>query len=235
MAGLSKVTLRLSFDNTPFLGIIIPEMSITVYERKLSAYLFNKTKRSLLALFFGHPDESFYVNQIQQRLGSGSGAVQRELKLMTDAGVIIRERRGNLVYYQANAKSPVFEELKNIVRKTFGVADVIRDCLAAISKNISVAFIFGSVASSTDGKASDIDVMVIGDVSFAEVSSAVSQAEKLIRREINPVVYSPVEFGQKVKEESHFVKSVLEGEKIFLLGDNNEFGRLAERGTPQAA
>ena len=222
-------------DIMPILGIIIPDMGMTDYEKKLSAYLFNKTRRSLLALFFGRPDESFYVNQILQQLGSGSGAVQRELKLMTEAGVIVRERRGNLVYYQANSISPIFDELKNIVRKTFGVADVIRESLVPIASNIRVAFVFGSVARSADGKASDIDVMVIGEVSFADVSSAISQSEKQIQREINPIVYPPAEFKRKVREREHFIDTVLEGEKIFLIGDERELGRLAESRTAKAA
>lgn len=202
-------------------------MGMMEYERKLSAYLFNKTRRGLLALLFGRPDESFYVTQIVQRLGSGSGAVQRELRMMTESGIVVRERKGNLVYYRANSSSPIFSELKNIVRKTFGVADVIRDSLSPISKKIRVAFIFGSVARSADDRASDIDVMVIGVVSFADVSSSISQAEKLIQREINPVVYPPVEFKQKVKEDHHFVKTVLEDERIFLIGDEGELTKLA--------
>lgn len=203
-------------------------MGITNYENRLSSYLFNKTRRGLLALLFGRPDESFYVNQIVQRLGSGSGAVQRELKMMTEAGIVVREKKGNLVYYRANSSSPIFNELKNIVRKTFGVADVIRGSLAPLSKNIGVAFIFGSVAKSADDRASDIDVMIIGEVSFADVSSAISPAEKLIQREINPVVYPPAEFKQKVKEDHHFVKTVLEDERIFLVGDEGELRRLAK-------
>ena len=212
----------------PEMGIIIPDMGIADYEKRLSSYLFNKTRRGLLALLFGRPDESFYVNQIVQRLGSGSGAVQRELKMMTEAGIVVRERKGNLVYYQANSNSPIFNELKNIVRKTFGVADVIRDSLAPISKKIRVAFIYGSVARSADDKASDIDIMIIGEVSFADVSSAISPAEKTIQRETNPVVYPAAEFKKKVKEDHHFVKTVLEGEKIFLIGDEGELRRLAE-------
>jgi predicted nucleotidyltransferase len=147
---------------------------------------------------------------------------------MTEAGVVVREKRGNMVYYRANSASPIFEELKNIVRKTFGVADIIRDSLQPLLKKTRAAFIFGSVARSSDDRASDIDVMVIGEVSFANVSSAVSRAEKTIQREINPVVYPPAEFKQKVKVNHHFVKTVLQGEKIFLIGDESELRRLAE-------
>ena len=198
------------------------------YEKRLSSYLFNKTSRGLLALLYGRPDESFYVSQIVQLLGSGSGAVQRELKMMAEAGIIVREEKGNLVYYHANSDSPIFSELKNIVRKTFGVADIIRESLNPILKRVGAAFIFGSVARSVDNRASDIDVMVIGDISFAEVSAAVSPAEKIIQREINPVVYPPAEFKQKIKEDHHFVNTVLKEEKIFLIGNEDELRKLAE-------
>lgn len=210
-------------------------MGMTEYEKKLSSYLFNKTRRGLLALLFGRPDQSFYINQLVQLLGSGSGAVQRELKMMTEAGIIVRERKGNLVYYQANSNSPIFSELKNIVRKTFGVADVIRESLAPISKNIKAAFIFGSVARSADDKASDIDIMVIGEVSFGDVSSAISPAEKSIQREINPVVYPLAEFRKKIKDNHHFLTTVLAGEKIFLIGDENELTGLAEQRAAQVS
>jgi len=212
----------------PDLGIIMPVMGMTKYDSSLSSVLFNKTRRGLLALLYGRTDESFYVNQIMQSLGSGSGAVQRELRLMTESGIVLRTRTGNMVYYQANAKCPIFNELKNIVRKTFGVADIIRESLATAADKIRVAFIFGSVAGSTDNRASDIDIMIIGDITFDEVSSAVSQAEETIQREINPVVYPVAEFRRKIKDNQHFLKTVLEDEKIFIIGDDGEFAKLVK-------
>lgn len=194
----------------------------------LCSGLFGKTRQAVLALLFGRADSSFYTKQILDAAKIGRGTVQRELKNLTDTGIIIREVQGRQVYYRANAQCPIFNELKNIVRKTFGVADVIRGSLTPISKIIRAAFIFGSVARSADNRTSDIDVMIIGEVSFAAVSSAISRAEKAIQREINPVVYPVAEFKQKVKEDHHFVKTVLEGEKIFLIGDEGELRRLAE-------
>lgn len=169
----------------PILGIIIPIMGISGYDKKLTSYLFNKTRRGLLALFFGHPDESFYVNQILQRIGSGSGAVQRELNIMTGARIVTRERKGNMVYYRVNEKNPIFGELKSIVRKTFGIADVIKGSLEPVAGKIRVAFIFGSVASNTDNRASDLDLMIVGEVGYDEVVSSISQSEKIIQREVN--------------------------------------------------
>ena len=212
----------------PDLGIIMPVMGMTKYDGRLASVLFNKTRRGVLALLYGRTDEAFYVNQIMQSLGSGSGAVQRELRLMTESGIALRTRTGNMVYYQANAKCPIFNELKNIVRKTFGVADVIRESLATSADKIRAAFIFGSVAGSTDNRASDIDIMIIGDITFDEVSSAVSQAEETIQREINPVVYPVAEFRRKIKDNQHFLKTVLEDEKIFIIGDDGELTKLVK-------
>lgn len=197
-------------------------------ENLLCSGLFGKTRQAVLAFLYGRADSSFYTKQILDAVKVGRGTVQRELKNLTDTGIIIREVQGRQVYYRANAQCPIFDELKSIVRKTFGVADVIRQSLTTVADKIRAAFIFGSVARSADDRASDIDVMIIGEVSFAGVSSAISQAEKLIQREINPVVYPPAEFKQKVKADHNFVNTVLNGEKIFLIGDENELRRLAE-------
>jgi hypothetical protein len=162
-------------DNMPKLGIIIPIMGMVEYENKLSACLFNKTKRGLLTLLFGRPDESFYVNQMVQLLGSGSGAVQRELQAMAEAGIVERERKGNLVYYRANERCPVFEELKSLfARMESKDGAALTDAVAASRFNvppqklaeycckhhINKLSLFGSVLRDDFGPDSDIDVLV---------------------------------------------------------------------------
>jgi predicted nucleotidyltransferase len=158
----------------------------------------------------------------------GRGTVQRELKNLTDTGIIIREVQGRQVYYRANARCPIFDELKSIVRKTFGVADVIRQSLATNADKIRVAFIFGSIAKSTDDRRSDIDLMVVGKISFGDVVSLLTPAEQKLGREVNLVVYPIAEFKKKAKESHHFIKTVLEDEKIFVIGDEDELRKLAE-------
>jgi predicted nucleotidyltransferase len=194
----------------------------------IGSVLFGKARRSVLSLLYGHPDDRYYLRQIVRMTGIGLGPAQRELKTLNETGIILRLKEGPLVYYQANRNSPVFPELRNIVRKTFGLTDIIRESLSPLSKAIRIAFIFGSVARGAEGKASDIDLMVIGEVSFGDVSTAISSAEKVIQREINPVVYPVSEFQKKIKTGHHFLKSVLEGEKIYLIGNEDELTRLAE-------
>lgn len=197
-------------------------------ENLLCSGLFGKTRQAVLALLYGRADSSFYTKQILDAVKIGRGTVQRELKNLTDTGIIIREVQGRQVYYRANARCPIFDELKNIVRKTFGMADVIRESLAPNADKIRVAFIFGSVARSTDDRRSDVDLMVVGKISFGDVVSLLSPAEQKLRREVNAVVYPVAEFRKKVKEDHHFVKTVLEEEKIFVMGDKDELRRLAE-------
>jgi predicted nucleotidyltransferase len=197
-------------------------------ENLLCSGLFGKTRQAVLALLYGRADSSFYTKQILDAVKIGRGTVQRELKNLTDTGIIIREVQGRQVYYRANARCPIFDELKSIVRKTFGVADVIRQSLATNADKIRVAFVFGSVAKSTDDRRSDIDLMVVGRVSFGDVVSVLTPAEQKLAREVNPVVYRIAEFKKKVKEDHHFVKTVLEDEKIFVIGDEDELRKLAE-------
>jgi predicted nucleotidyltransferase len=198
-------------------------------ENLLCSGLFGKTRQAVLALLYGRVDSSFYTKQILDAVKIGRGSVQRELKNLTDTGIIIREVQGRQVYYHANEKCPIFEELKSIVRKTFGVADVIRQSLASSVRKIRIAFIFGSIARSADDRRSDIDLMVVGRISFGDVVSLLGPAEEKLAREINPVVYPIAEFKRKVKEDHYFVKTVLEEEKMFVIGDEDELRKLAGR------
>jgi predicted nucleotidyltransferase len=197
-------------------------------ENSLCSGLFGKTRQAVLALLYGRADSSFYTKQILDAVNIGRGTVQRELKNLTDTGIITREVQGRQVYYRANSRCPIFDELRIIVRKTFGMADVIRQSLATNADRIRVAFIFGSVARSTDDRRSDIDLMVVGKISFGDVVSLLTPAEQELGREVNLVVYPIAEFKKKVKADHHFVKTVLEDEKIFVIGDEDELRKLAE-------
>jgi uncharacterized protein len=199
-----------------------------VIDNSLCSGLFGKTRQAVLAFLYRSADSSFYTKQVLDAVNIGHGTVQRELKNLTDAGIIIREVQGRQVYYRANEKCPIFNELKSIVRKTFGVADVLRQALAPKADKVRAAFIFGSVARSADDRRSDIDLMVVGSVTFGDVVSLIGPAEGKLGREITPVVYPVAEFKKKVKEDHHFIKNVLEGEKIFVIGGEDELRQLAE-------
>lgn len=191
--------------------------------------LFGKARQALLALLYGHDKESFYLRQIVRAVSQGQGAVQRELAHLTAAGLLVRTRRGNQVYYQANRDAPIFPEMKSLLVKTAGAADVLRAALAGFSDRIQIALLYGSLASGKDRVASDIDLLVIGKVSFGEVAEAVSGAQEKLQREINPSVYSSEEFRRKLLAGHHFLKQVFQDPKIFLIGSEHELKRLGAK------
>jgi predicted nucleotidyltransferase len=214
-------------QNVSNMSTIVLDMSTV--KKDLLTGLFGKTRKSILALLYAHPDESFYLRQIIRLSGVAHGAGQRELKWLTESGIITRRVSGNQVYYQANIDFPIYPELQTLIIKTAGIGDVLKSALAKMSNRIKFAVIYGSAAKGETNKMSDIDVLVVGDVSFAEIGESLIPAQKNLQREINPSVYSFAEFKSKLKQGHHFVSSVLEGEYILLIGNEDELGRLASK------
>ena len=195
----------------------------------LSAALFGKTRRAVLSLLYGHADEGFYLRQLARAAGVGLGAVQREVRRLSEVAIIRRTVRGRQVYYQANSDCPIFGELKSLVVTTAGVGDVLRAAMAPLAERIRVGLVYGSIARGEERSDSDVDVLVVGDVTFAETVSALAAAQQSLRREINPIVYPLAEFRSKLAADHHFLKSVLNETKFFLIGDERELARLAEQ------
>ena len=203
--------------------------------RDIGASLFGKGRRNVLGLLFTRPGEPMYLREIIAAVGGGQGQVQRELENLHRVGLIRREKRANQVYYSPNPDAPIYEELRAIAFKTFGVADVMRDLLRPLIRRIAVAFIYGSMASAQDTAASDVDVMIVGDVKFGEAVIALKPAEERLRRHVNPSVYSEREFRSKICEKGGFIERVIGGPKLFLIGNDHDLGKLAGHRTAQSA
>lgn len=189
--------------------------------------LFSKVRQRVLGLLYGQPDVDFHTNEIIRLTNSGTGAVQRELESLTAAGLVIVKQVGNQKRYQANQNTPFFAELRSIVLKTFGLADVLRKVFEPISNQIHIIFIYGSIAKQQDRANSDIDVMIIGEnLTYADIFQLLEKAEAQLGRKINPTIYSSFEWLKKYEEGNNFVMKVLEQPKIFLIGTENEFVQL---------
>ena len=197
----------------------------------LGTLLGSKLRAKVLGWLFIHPDERYFVRQLTALVAEDSTNVSRELARLEKTGILVSTTEGKQKYYQANRHSPLFNELHGIIVKTVGVADVLRSALAPSIGQIKVAFIFGSIASGDERRRSDIDVMIVGRISFEDVVSLLSPAEEKLGREVNPVVYPITEFKQKLREDHHFVKTVLEGDKIFLIGAAGELAKLVSQET----
>jgi predicted nucleotidyltransferase len=187
----------------------------------LADALFSSTQQRVLGLLFGQPNRSFYANEVIALAGSGSGAVQRELKRLADSGLVTVVRMGKQKHYQANPESPIYAELCAIASKTFGVAQPLREALQGLTDRIDAAFIFGSVAKRTDTATSDIDLLVISDaLSYADVFEAVEPALARIGRPVNPTVYSASDLARKIAEGNAFATRVMSQPKIWLIGND---------------
>ncbi len=195
---------------------------------QLVEILFGAYRRRILALLLLHPDESFYVREIGRLTGVPAGSLHRELKLLCDAGLLLRSAAGNQVRYQVDSTCPIQEELAGIFRKTAGLADVLREALTPLAGKVSMAFIFGSVAQGKERATSDVDVVVVGSASFAAVVEALSRAGERLRRAVNPVVMTRAAFEAKLAGRDRFVARLAREPKIFLLGDAGEFAKPTE-------
>jgi predicted nucleotidyltransferase len=193
--------------------------------------LFTKTQQRVLGVLFGQPERSFYANEIIGLVASGSGTVQRELARLEAAALITVRKQGNQKHFQANRDAPIFEELRGIVLKTFGVVDVLRSALQDLLPTIEVAFIYGSVAKGSERAGSDIDLMVIGAVpSNGALLEALSPASAQLGRAINPTLYTPEEFAQRISDGKSFIMRVLEQPKIFVKGSEDDVTKLGSAG-----
>jgi predicted nucleotidyltransferase len=188
----------------------------------LASALFGKSMQAILATLYGRPDEEFYLRELARVAATTASSLQRDLAALVGAGIVLRTLRGHQVYFRANRACPVFDELRGLVVKTFGVADVLKQALQPLSDGIYAAFVYGSVARGEERAASDIDLLVVGEVSFGDVIEALAPAQRKLGREINPTVFPPVEFADKVHEGNHFVTTVLAEEKLFVMGGENE-------------
>jgi len=192
----------------------------------LGDLIFGQTRGRILARIFGHPDEKFYVRQIARDSGTSVGTVQRELETLFQTGLIVRSMSGRQVYYQANRNHPVFAEIRSLVAKTVGIFQILRSALTPFADRVSLAFLYGSVARRAEGAESDVDLMVVGDVTLDEILAEMAPAERMIGRTINPTVYSTKELKEKLQSGNHFLRSVMRGEKVILIGDEGEFGNM---------
>jgi len=181
--------------------------------------LFSKVRQRVLALLFGAPDRSFYTNEVIGLAQSGAGAVQRELSDLAAAGLLSVRKQGNQKHFQANTASPVFAELRSLVLKTSGLADVLRAALLPLAPQITVAFVFGSMAKQQDTAASDVDLLVVSDtLGYGNVFGALEAASQTLGRTINPALYSAADFQARQLGDNAFINRVMQQPKIWLIG-----------------
>jgi len=226
----------------PILGTTMPKMG-TKPKRRLShgnarattdgkrprrgsmiGALFTSTQQRVFSLLFGQPDRSFFTRQLIDLTESGSGAVQRELRRLADAGLVVMTKQGNQNHFQ--------EDLRGIVLKTVGLAEPIKAALTVLKKNVQLALVYGSVAKHADTASSDVDLLIVSEsLLLEEAHAALAPAQQAIRRTINITLLTPEEFEKRRTDKSPFLSKVLAGEHLVLIGDTDGIAATRKSGT----
>ncbi len=197
------------------------------YDLKLLDLLFGSYRQRVLGLLLLQPAQRFHVRELARQTGTTAGTLHRELSKLAKAGLLLRERQGNQVLYQANRACPVFAELAGLFRKTSGAVSVLQDALRGLAPQIRFALLFGSLARGTETPGSDVDVLIVGAAGFAEVVKALYPAQALLQREINPVVYAENEYLARLRDKEPLLLEVLARPQLFLIGNEYDFAEFA--------
>jgi predicted nucleotidyltransferase len=195
--------------------------------------LFPSARQRVLATLLLQPDEGFHLRELARLAGSHAGTLGRELDKLVASGLVQRQARGNQVVYRADRGHPLYPELAALFRKTHGVTAALREALAPVAAQVRVALLFGSMARGTHTASSDVDVLVIGDVTFSALVTALHPTQQMLGREINPVLYTPGEFRTRMSEGGAFAQALRSPSNVLLIGGADELAELA--GDPPVA
>jgi predicted nucleotidyltransferase len=191
--------------------------------------LLSRTTQAILVSLLLERDRPWYLSDLARRLRRTPSTLQRPLESLVDAGILTRSVDGNRVYYAPNAACPFLPELRGLLRKTIGLADVLRDGLAPFAKRLRAAFVYGSVARGEEIPGSDVDLFLLGDVTLADLTPTLRKLEERLGRPVNATIQSPDDFSTKLAGGNHFLRSILANEKMFVLGTNDDLERLSTK------
>jgi uncharacterized protein len=197
--------------------------------------LFPRIRQAVLAATLMDPTREWYLSDLARHIGVAPSSLQRELASLVEAGILRRRADGNRTYYRAETDNPIFGDLRGLLLRTAGLKDVLAECLARFRSRIDVAFVYGSIAREDDHAASDVDLMIIGDVRLSELATALKDAEDRLLRPVNPSIYTPAEAAVKLRAGHHFLGTVMGGVKLFIVGGRDELAAALEHEPRPAA
>lgn len=194
---------------------------INVHMNILAKILSSKIRAEIFRILFSGGETAVHMREIERRSGFSIGTIQQELKKLKSLDLLRRTKDGNRVYYSANRGHPLYPEIRNMVVKTIGLVDVLREALTK-STDIRAAFVFGSIARGEEKAESDVDLMVVGNLGLRKLTSLLMGVTDRVGREINPHAFSLEEFRRRMKTGDHFLTTVLGEPKIFIIGSEDD-------------
>lgn len=186
----------------------------------LSEILSSRSRAAIFKLLFSGMEKELHVREIQRRSTLNDSTIRQELRKLVKLDLVKGRKDSNRIYYRANKENPLYPDLRNLVIKTTGVADVLREVLR--DGRIQLAFVFGSIAGGEETAGSDVDLLVIGEIGFRDLSELLSGSSEKIGREINPYVMKKDEYRKRVKSGEHFISHILKSPKIFIVGTDHD-------------
>lgn len=192
----------------------------------LEKIISSKARAAFFSILFGIDKEEVHLREIQRRSGLAIETVRKEANNLIELGLILRRPSGNRVYYKANSSHQLYREIHQMVLKTSGILWVLKDSL--MGQKIYFAFIFGSLANGKATTRSDVDLFIIGDISFRTVSALLKEPAEMIGREINPHIMPKEDFLIRLKEKEHFISEVFNSPRLMILGDDYELTGMAQ-------
>jgi predicted nucleotidyltransferase len=187
----------------------------------LSKLLTSDTRAEVMRILFDGRGGEHYLREIEKLTHIKINSLQKEVKHLESIDLIKARKDGNRIYYSANKVHPLYPDLISIVEKTVGVVSILKEKLKG--SKVKYAFIFGSVARNEEMGASDLDLIVVGDLTMRTLTKLISGTQEKIGREINPHVYSENEFKKRLKMKDHFLTSVLKNQVKQIVGDVDEY------------
>jgi DNA-binding transcriptional ArsR family regulator len=214
----SNVAVKFSLDLLRYLRNYLRRMRIS----PILEALFPEIRSKILATLLLRPEKRWFLSELAQHLGTQPSSLQREVEALTGAGLLEQTRDGRRVYFKADTSSPVFSDLRGLLEKTAGIVPILREEMEPFGKRIRLAFVYGSTARSEEISASDVDLMIVGDVGLSDLVPSLRRAERQLGRPVNPTIYSLKEFKMKTKNQDHFLTTVLGGAKQFVKGNDGD-------------
>lgn len=184
--------------------------------------IFNsKTRKALFRLYFTNPESEYYLRELERILEIPVSMIRNELLSLKEKGIFLCRKKGNLSFFCLNKSYPLYNELKSIVFKTIGIKGLLKQVIDKI-EGVKDAFIYGSFAKNEDNAVSDIDLFLIGDINEDKFLKEINHLEKILKREINYILWTGSEFKAKKMGKDPFILDLLENKKIFLAGEEND-------------
>jgi predicted nucleotidyltransferase len=172
---------------------------------------------AVLTQTFVDPAREVHLRELVRLTGLAPRSVQQEVEVLVVADLLSERRSGNRRYLRANERHPLFRPIREILLKTSGLADVLREALGA--EGIDFALVFGSIAADRPATGSDVDLLIVGSIGLREAVRRLTPAQDVLAREINPVMWTRKELERRRKEKDPFLKRVLTGPTIPVTGE----------------